>query len=358
MCSKSFSLITIMDLITTTPGLLHIAEQIFSNLDRNDLLQCQEVNESWASILRNPWFWYKRMMKNTTLSEEHQREWSNFCEKLSKLNLTKDMTRGLNNIYEDLEYSQTLHECYWNYQDNSPSVFSSRSSPRSSSVSDGFIMDSQHQSVMDCDKLINNYQKRIKKREDMMLKNDEMVEVMIIMAPLMENPNAPNLYGWTPIHLSARNGHKEMVKILMPLTDNPNPPDKYGRTPIHVAAYEGHTEIVKILAPLTHNPNVPANDGITPIHEAACEGHLEILEILIPLTDNPNVRDIHGDTPIIKAACCGHLEIVKILIPLMDNPNAPDKDGRTPIHWAAYRGHTEIVKYLQTCKGVWTYRNC
>ena len=124
MCSKSFSLITIMDLITTTPGLLHIAEQIFSNLDRNDLLQCQEVNESWASILRNPWFWYKRMMKNTTLSEEHQREWSNFCEKLSKLNLTKDMTRGLNNIYEDLENSHTLYESYWNYQNNStPRIF-------------------------------------------------------------------------------------------------------------------------------------------------------------------------------------------------------------------------------------------
>ena len=128
MCSKSFSLITIMDLITTTPGLIHIAEQIFSNLDRNDLLQCQEVNEYWASILRNPWFWYKRMMKNTswptTLSEEHQREWSNFCEKLSKLNLTKDMTRGLNNIYEDLENSQTLYESYWNYQNNStPRIF-------------------------------------------------------------------------------------------------------------------------------------------------------------------------------------------------------------------------------------------
>ena len=97
-----------MDRITKTPGLIHIAEQIFSNLDRNDLLQCQKVNEYWATILRNPWFWYKRMMKNTTLSEEHQREWSNFCEKLSKSNLTKDMMLGLNLIYEQLENSTTL----------------------------------------------------------------------------------------------------------------------------------------------------------------------------------------------------------------------------------------------------------
>ena len=91
-----------MDLITRTPGLIHIAEQIFSYLDRNSLLQCQEVNEYWASILRNPWFWYTRMMQNTTLSQMNQREWMDFCEKLSKSNLTKDMTPGLNFIYQQI----------------------------------------------------------------------------------------------------------------------------------------------------------------------------------------------------------------------------------------------------------------
>merc|ERR1719510_1632336 len=102
-----------MDLITRTPGLIHIAEQIFSNLDRNDLLRCQEVNEYWASILRNPWFWYNRMTQNNRLSQEHQKEWMDFCEKLYKLNLTKDMAPGLNFIYKQLEDSVTLHKTYW-----------------------------------------------------------------------------------------------------------------------------------------------------------------------------------------------------------------------------------------------------
>ena len=85
--TKLFHLpITNMDLITRTPGLHHIAEQIFSNLDRNSLLECQEVNEQWGSILRNPWFWFRRMEKHTNLSEEHQKEWRDFCEKLSKIN--------------------------------------------------------------------------------------------------------------------------------------------------------------------------------------------------------------------------------------------------------------------------------
>ena len=59
----------------------------------------------------------------------------------------------------------------------------------------------------------------------------------------------------SPIHEAAWNGHIEIVKILAPLTDNPNAPDADGRTPIHKAALNGHTEFVKILAPLTSNPN-------------------------------------------------------------------------------------------------------
>ena len=56
----------------------------------------------------------------------------------------------------------------------------------------------------------------------------------------------------------------EIVKILAPLTDNPNAPDEYGETPIIMATCLGHTEIVKILAPLTDNPNASNKYGMTP----------------------------------------------------------------------------------------------
>ena len=49
--------------------------------------------------------------------------------------------------------------------------------------------------------------------------------------------------------------HYEIVKMLAPLTDNPNAPNKNGETPIIWAARYGHTENVKILVPLTDNPN-------------------------------------------------------------------------------------------------------
>merc|ERR1719510_416785 len=53
------------------------------------------------------------MTQNNRLSQEHQKEWMDFCEKLCKLNLTKDMTPGLNFIYKQLEDSVTLHKTYW-----------------------------------------------------------------------------------------------------------------------------------------------------------------------------------------------------------------------------------------------------
>ena len=51
----------------------------------------------------------------------------------------------------------------------------------------------------------------------------------------------------TPIYCAARNGYTEIVKILAPLTDNPNAQDEDGTTPIHWATFNGHKEIIKIL---------------------------------------------------------------------------------------------------------------
>ena len=47
---------------------------------------------------------------------------------------------------------------------------------------------------------------------------------------MRSDPNAPNGFGWTPIHSAARRGYTEIIKILAPLTDNPNAPDMRGET--------------------------------------------------------------------------------------------------------------------------------
>ena len=86
-----------------------------------------------------------------------------------------------------------------------------------------------------------------------------------LLTPLTDNPNAPNSYGYSPIHAAANKGYTEIVKFLTPLTSNPNAPDKVdGSTPIHAAARNGNTEIVKLLAALTDKPNASNDNGRTP----------------------------------------------------------------------------------------------
>ena len=49
----------------------------------------------------------------------------------------------------------------------------------------------------------------------------------------------------------------EIVKILTPLIENPNAPDEYGETPTHAAERMRHTKVVIFLDSLTGNPNAP-----------------------------------------------------------------------------------------------------
>ena len=56
-----------------------------------------------------------------------------------------------------------------------------------------------------------------------------------------DNANAPDNYECTPIHWAAT-----IVKILAPLSDNPNAPNIHGQTPIIVAKNEEIRGIIVI----------------------------------------------------------------------------------------------------------------
>ena len=43
-----------LDKITNSPGLVHIAEQIFVNLNQEDLKKCKKVNKHWKGIVKTP----------------------------------------------------------------------------------------------------------------------------------------------------------------------------------------------------------------------------------------------------------------------------------------------------------------
>ena len=66
--------------------------------------------------------------------------------------------------------------------------------------------------------------------------------------------NAKGKYGETAISRAAIQGKLEIIEILASVVNDPNAPDKDWQTPIFHAERFGHTEIIKFLAPLTKNP--------------------------------------------------------------------------------------------------------
>ena len=300
--------------ILNNPGLQHLAEIIFGNLEVEHFKICRLLNQSAKRILdgpmfQDPMYWLKNFRG---LSIGNQYDWAKAIQSVQN---------SFERKYAIISYLQ------WNLQKE---VMDDLPCYTNSAIQDDFRM-----------KIGQVFCKRDS--------SDEDVQVLKMLAPLTDKPNAPDKSGYTPIQWAAKNGHTELVKILTPLTNNPNSPNDYKRTPIHSAAQNGHVEIIKILIPLTDNTNAQDRIGYTPIHLAAMNGHTEIVKILAPLSDNPNAKDFLGRNPIYEAACNGHLEIVKILAPLTNNPNAPDKYGKTP---SSVARNAEIRNFLILSFGI------
>ena len=61
-----------MEKIIINPGLQHLAEEIFLNLDTEDLKICTQINQPCKQILENAMFWLKKF---SSLSKENQKDW-------------------------------------------------------------------------------------------------------------------------------------------------------------------------------------------------------------------------------------------------------------------------------------------
>ena len=342
-----------LEKILNNPGLAHIAENIFGNLDDGKLKFCGQINQSSKQILANPIFWLKKFK---ALSEKNHNDWVNLirsekntergkaiCSYL-QWNLKKDALVDLE-CYSSIAVQISELRRKFEFLDEISELKS-----RKCSLSD----DNNMEIVQTLAPLVENptpniqddFRKKILQISRKFFISDKDIKIVKILTPLIDKTNDRSKWRNTSIYQAVLNGNTNFVKIMAPLTDNANGAGEDNRTPIYWAARLGYTEIVRILATLTANPNAPDNYRETPIYWAARNGHFEIVKILAPLTGSPNARNNWGQSPINVAANYGHTEIVKILAPLTDYPNDPDAYGWTPILAAAYNGHTGIVKIL------------
>ncbi|XP_076304182.1 uncharacterized protein LOC143222109 isoform X2 [Tachypleus tridentatus] len=161
--------------------------------------------------------------------------------------------------------------------------------------------------------------------------------------------NTQDPSGYTSLHHSVLNGHKDIVALLLRHEASTNAVDNKGSTPLHLAAWTGNTEIVKLL--LAHGPSVPDvnhvnHDHETALHSAAQYGHTEVVTLLLQNKCDTFIRNLKEETALDLAAQYGRVEAVEQIIKYSPQLLQNNIKQHSPLHLAARNGHKQVVKIL------------
>nr|XP_043613865.1 ankyrin repeat-containing protein ITN1-like isoform X2 [Erigeron canadensis] len=163
--------------------------------------------------------------------------------------------------------------------------------------------------------------------------------------------NEMNELGETALFTAAERGYIEVVKELLPYTtkEGLSMNNRSGFDPLHIAAREGHREIVKIL--LDHDPELSKTVGqsnSTPLTTAAVRGHSSVVDELLSRDSSlVDVTRSNGKNALHLAARQGHVDIVSTLLNIDPQlARRTDKKGQTALHMAVKGVSCEVVKLL------------
>jgi len=161
--------------------------------------------------------------------------------------------------------------------------------------------------------------------------------------------------GATPLVLSCRNGHQEVVQYLVDRCEaNVEQAGSVtfdgetieGAPPLWCAAAAGHLEIVKLLVKSGANVNSTTKTNSTPLRAACFDGHYEIVKYLVEHNADIEVANRHGHTCLMIACYKGHFKIARYLIDIGADVNRKSVKGNTALHDCAESGSLEIMKLL------------
>ena len=156
----------------------------------------------------------------------------------------------------------------------------------------------------------------------------EDLESIRSLANGSEACNHPDIFGWTPLHLSAYLGFTEGVSALLASSANPKLGDAAGHIPIELAGREGFSAVVRTLEPVTYTT---AQDREAALLKAAAGGNLELVEVLINTGTDIECADYRGRTSLLLAVWGGHYTTSVFLLDHGANIYVEDDYGNSPL---------------------------
>ena len=175
-------------------------------------------------------------------------------------------------------------------------------------------------------------------------KTGDMAAVRALLEKQPGLLNAPNNDGQTPLHVAAKNGHKEIVGLLLEKGAEVNARDRFQGTPLHWAVFYGHKEVAELLLVKGAAVNTKERKGWTPLHYAAWKGYKDLAELLIANDADVNAQQEEGMTPLHEAALSGKKDMAKLLARKGAKSELKDNKGYTPYQYALAQTTPKLSK--------------
>lgn len=111
---------------------------------------------------------------------------------------------------------------------------------------------------------------------------------------------------------------------------DPDCPNSYGKTALHIAATEGYMEICECLIENSSSVDAKDNDGKTPLHHACSSKEVSVAQILIRAGSNVNTQDNFGNTPLHYACIVSGQLCIELLLENNGDITICNYEGKTP----------------------------
>lgn len=121
--------------------------------------------------------------------------------------------------------------------------------------------------------------------------------------------------GWTPLHLAAHFGQKEIVTYLLSkgAAVDTRSTNALANTPLHAAVAGGQRTCVAMLLQHNADPNATYLNGLTPLHAAASNGDDASARLLLGAKARADVLNGEGKTALDLARERGHEKVARVL---------------------------------------------
>lgn len=148
--------------------------------------------------------------------------------------------------------------------------------------------------------------------------NTAVMEYLILKVKV--DPQIHDVDGDTPFHAAARSGKLEAMKFLNKIVGGRHgaldaTPGYNEATAVHLSAMNGHTDVVAYLVNSgVVDINAQDSDGRTALHCACADGAEDVVKLMVQEGARMDIQDNDGYKPLHHAALNEHDNIVKFLL--------------------------------------------